>query len=151
MLLLLGEDERPVAEDVELARAPRCGRGVESVSVELGRETRGPAVVAASDGAIEDFDGHAGRLAGLLLRAIGVRRRRAHTATVAGERVYANQVVRRKPVGSAAGVSCFRSERDRDAARLQRGRGLLPRLAEHVRADDGVGAQVTALARLAPG
>ena len=30
---------------------------------ELGRETRGPAVVAASDGAIQDLDAHRGSLA----------------------------------------------------------------------------------------
>jgi hypothetical protein len=32
--------------------------------VQLGRETRGPFVVPASDGAIVDLDGHAGSVAG---------------------------------------------------------------------------------------
>jgi AcrR family transcriptional regulator len=60
---LLGEDEGPVAQDVELARASRPDGGVESVLRELGRETRGPAVVAASDGAIQNLDAHRGSLA----------------------------------------------------------------------------------------
>jgi len=55
---LLREDERPVVENVELALRAFAGVRVESVSVELGRETRGPCVVAASDGAIEDLDAH---------------------------------------------------------------------------------------------
>jgi AcrR family transcriptional regulator len=55
---LLGEDEGSVAQDVELARASWPDGGVESVLRELGRETRGPAVVAASDGAIQDLDAH---------------------------------------------------------------------------------------------
>jgi AcrR family transcriptional regulator len=61
MLLLLREDERPVLQDVELARAAFPGGGVDSMLRELGRETRGPAVVAASDGAIQDLDAHAGQ------------------------------------------------------------------------------------------
>jgi len=60
LLLLLRVDDRAVAQDVELARAAFPDRGVESVLLELGRETRGPAVVAASDGAIQDLDAHHG-------------------------------------------------------------------------------------------
>jgi hypothetical protein len=58
---VLGEDHLAVAHDVELARLPRRGGRVETVVRELGRETRGPAVVAASDGAIDDLDTHAAR------------------------------------------------------------------------------------------
>ncbi len=58
MCRLLGEDEGAVAQDVELAGASCSDGGVESVLRELGRETRGPAVVAASDGAIQNLDAH---------------------------------------------------------------------------------------------
>jgi hypothetical protein len=58
---VLGEDQLAVAHDVELARDPRSDRRVETVVRELGRETRSPAVVAASDGAIDDLDTHAAR------------------------------------------------------------------------------------------
>ncbi len=53
--LLLGEDHGPVREDVELALAARFDLGlVLGLGVQLGRETRGPFVVAVSDGAVED-------------------------------------------------------------------------------------------------
>jgi hypothetical protein len=55
---VLGEDERAVAHDVELTVLAGADPGLETFSVELGRETRGPAVVAASDRAIEDLDAH---------------------------------------------------------------------------------------------
>ena len=56
--LLLGEDEAAVRDDVELALLPAdCGR-VDPPGSELGRETRGPGVVAASDRAVEDLDVH---------------------------------------------------------------------------------------------
>jgi hypothetical protein len=55
---VLGEDERAVAHDVELTVRAGADRGLESFSLQLGRETRGPAVVAASDRAIEDLDAH---------------------------------------------------------------------------------------------
>jgi hypothetical protein len=58
MHALLREDERAVAEDVELPRLAAPDRCVEPLVVQLGRETRGPAVVAASDGAIQDLDAH---------------------------------------------------------------------------------------------
>jgi hypothetical protein len=58
VLVLLGEHRRPVADDVELALRARARRGVEPVLPQLGRETRGPSVVAASDGAEEDLDTH---------------------------------------------------------------------------------------------
>jgi hypothetical protein len=60
-LALLREDELPVGEHVELAlRALDDLRVVVRPSLDLGRETRGPAVVAASDGAVVDLDAHGG-------------------------------------------------------------------------------------------
>jgi hypothetical protein len=58
-LLLLREHELPVREDVELPvpALDRVGIGSESLR-QLGRETRGPAVVAVSDGAVVDLDAH---------------------------------------------------------------------------------------------
>ena len=58
MHLVLGEDERAVVDDVELPRAALADRRVEPVLLQLGRETRGPSVVPASDGAIQDLDTH---------------------------------------------------------------------------------------------
>jgi len=52
--LLLREDGAAVGDDVELALLARDDLGRVPASVELGRETRGPLVVAASDGAEED-------------------------------------------------------------------------------------------------
>jgi len=57
-LALLGEDERPVGDDVELALLARFDLGAVRGSVDLGRETRGPPVVPASDGAVEDANVH---------------------------------------------------------------------------------------------
>ena len=57
--LLLREQEPPVRADIELAVLPGRDRRVEAGSLQLGRETRGPLVVAASDGAVEDLDAHA--------------------------------------------------------------------------------------------
>jgi hypothetical protein len=56
--LLLGEDEAPVRKDVELALLTHAGDGVVPVGLQLDRETRGPFVVARSDGAVEDLDLH---------------------------------------------------------------------------------------------
>ena len=54
---VLREDQLVVDEDVELAlTARRRVRVVTGQSVDLGRETRGPGVVAVSGGAIEDTD-----------------------------------------------------------------------------------------------
>jgi hypothetical protein len=53
-LALLRKDEFPVGEDVELAVRAGLDLGRVVRPVELGRETRGPAVVAASDGAEQD-------------------------------------------------------------------------------------------------
>jgi hypothetical protein len=55
---VLGEDELAVPEDVELPLAAREIPGVESVGVQLGRETRGPLVIARSGGAVVDLDRH---------------------------------------------------------------------------------------------
>ena len=59
--LLLGEEQPSVQHHVELpTRARRRGR-VDSGSVaDLGRETRGPCVVARSGRAVEDLDRHGG-------------------------------------------------------------------------------------------
>jgi hypothetical protein len=58
MLGLLREDELAVADDVELALLPLLDGRLEPLLLQLGRETRSPFVVAASDGAIEDLDAH---------------------------------------------------------------------------------------------
>jgi hypothetical protein len=55
----LGEDEPPVGDHVVLPSASRDRFGLEAVGVELGRETRGPLVVAASGWAVVDLDVHA--------------------------------------------------------------------------------------------
>ena len=56
-LALLREDRLAADDDVELARRTGLDRGAAlRLRVDLGRETRGPAVVAASDGAVEDED-----------------------------------------------------------------------------------------------
>jgi hypothetical protein len=59
VLLVLGEEELAVADDVELPGAAARRRRVEAACVELGGETRRPCVVAASGRAVEDFDAHA--------------------------------------------------------------------------------------------
>src|SRR5207248_10600715 len=57
MLLLLREQKRLAVEHVELAlRAGHCFSGPACLRSDLGRETRGPFVVPASDGAVEDAD-----------------------------------------------------------------------------------------------
>jgi hypothetical protein len=58
VLGLLRVDEASVADDVELTGLARPDLRVVPVLRQLGRETRGPSVVAASDGAIEDLDAH---------------------------------------------------------------------------------------------
>ena len=58
-LLLLGEHEPPVHNHVVLALRALERPGVETLLLQLSRETRGSFVVAASDGAIEDLDAHA--------------------------------------------------------------------------------------------
>jgi hypothetical protein len=54
---LLGEDQLAVGNDVELAllAGDRLGL-VRRLLVELGRETRGPVVIAVSDRAVENVD-----------------------------------------------------------------------------------------------
>jgi hypothetical protein len=59
--LPLGEDHLAVEQDVVLVLLARPDRRFETLVRQLGRETRGPAVVTASDGAIEDLDTHAGK------------------------------------------------------------------------------------------
>ena len=56
-LVLLREQQRAVGNHVELAAFALDGRClVLGPQVDLGRETRGPAVIAVSDGAVEDVD-----------------------------------------------------------------------------------------------
>jgi hypothetical protein len=56
---LLAEDQLPVGHDVVLPlRARDDLRLVRRSLVELGRETRGPAVIAVSDWAVVDLDLH---------------------------------------------------------------------------------------------
>jgi hypothetical protein len=61
--LLLGEDRLSVRDDVVLRLLALARRGLDPVLLQLGRETRGPSVVAPSDGAVEDLDRHVGSLA----------------------------------------------------------------------------------------
>jgi hypothetical protein len=65
-LLLLREEQLAVRDHVELALRALDGRSlVLRRPVDLGRETRGPAVIAVSDGAVKDADfGHARSLVG---------------------------------------------------------------------------------------
>ncbi len=63
LLHLFREDELAVGENVELRLGAFQGRSVEPVVVQLGRETRGPFVVPASDRAVVDLDGHEASLA----------------------------------------------------------------------------------------
>ena len=56
-LLLLREDQLTVREDVVLALCTLFDLGfVLRLGVQLGRETRGPRVIAVSDGAVLDED-----------------------------------------------------------------------------------------------
>src|SRR5215213_6886363 len=81
--LLLGEDELAVAQDVELPLAARDRRRVDPLRGELGRETRGPAVVPASGGAVVDLDAHRAVTLALACATIASRpaTRRAALAT----------------------------------------------------------------------
>ncbi len=54
--ILLREDDRAIHEHVVLALRAFLDRGVVSRVVQLGRETRGPDVIAVSDGAVLDQD-----------------------------------------------------------------------------------------------
>jgi hypothetical protein len=75
-LALLRKDQVPVCEHVELALRAFRGLGlVLRPLVDLGRETRGPAVIAVSDGAVVDLDArHARQLSdGVQPRARGAR------------------------------------------------------------------------------
>src|SRR4029078_3089934 len=58
-LALLGENDLAVGDDVELALLSRNRLGlVGRLLLQLGRETRGPFVIAVSDGAVKDLDLH---------------------------------------------------------------------------------------------
>ena len=56
MFPLLREDERAVCDDVVLTLLPGDDFGFVPGFVQLGRETRGPFVIPASDGAVKDLD-----------------------------------------------------------------------------------------------
>ena len=65
VLLLLGEDQLPVHDDVELARLARFDLGVDACRLlDRGRETRGLRLVV-SDDAVADGDGHAANNTGI--------------------------------------------------------------------------------------
>ena len=55
---LLREQQPTVGDDVELALLTRYCLAVPTRRGDRGRETRGPCVVPASDGAVEDLDPH---------------------------------------------------------------------------------------------
>jgi len=55
---LLREDELALGDHVVLGLLALASGRVESVLPQLGRETRGPFVVAASDRAVKDLDRH---------------------------------------------------------------------------------------------
>jgi hypothetical protein len=58
-LPLLGEKQAAVEQHVELALGTLDDRGLDARPLrDVGRETRGPAVVARSDGAVVDLDLH---------------------------------------------------------------------------------------------
>src|ERR1043166_6281382 len=79
-LCLLRENELAVGEHVELRFTSLADRRLEGLVAQLGRETRGPFVVAASDRAGEDLDGH-----GEIVRA--------RIVPTAMERAYTGRVV----------------------------------------------------------
>ena len=56
---LLREDEPPVRDHVVLALLALDRVSVETLLLQLSRETRGSFVVAVSDRAVEDIDAHA--------------------------------------------------------------------------------------------
>ena len=56
--LVLGEDDLAVADHVELALGAGDVRRLDAVGLQLGRETRGPLVVARSGRAVVDLDRH---------------------------------------------------------------------------------------------
>ena len=60
--LVLREHELAVADHVELALAAGDVRGGDPDRVQLGRETRGPLVIARSGRAVVDLDRHDGRV-----------------------------------------------------------------------------------------
>jgi hypothetical protein len=65
-MLVLRPDQAVVDDHVELPSAAWCDLCVDPDSLaKLDRETRGPCVVPASGGAVEDLDGHADNLIGL--------------------------------------------------------------------------------------
>src|SRR4029453_860909 len=56
--LLLGEDQLTVADYIDLAPGATDVLRRDSALVQLGRETRGPLVIASSGRAVVDLDGH---------------------------------------------------------------------------------------------
>jgi hypothetical protein len=65
--LLLREHEAAVGDDVELALVPGRCAGSDPGLFDRGRETRSPAVVAASSRAVQDLDGHSEEPTGAML------------------------------------------------------------------------------------
>jgi hypothetical protein len=68
--LLLGEDELPVAENVELPFAAREVLRGDPIPFQLGHETRGPLVVARSGRAVVDLDSHGREPTALFVRGM---------------------------------------------------------------------------------
>jgi hypothetical protein len=117
-LALLREHELPVPEDVELAVPALDRLHVEAESVaQLGCETRSPAVVAVSDGAVVDLDAHGAsvRLAALSARAPAVYGRACddhRTAQLAQHQLEQERLIRRFQLTrseEAAGQDAIRS------------------------------------------
>jgi hypothetical protein len=107
-LALLGEDEAPVRDDVVLASLALEGERVVACVVERGRETRGPNVVAASDGAVEDLDPHVPHP----IRGSGIGRARAWLRFAATSRPREARPPRPRPAGGARlGVRSSRASR----------------------------------------
>ena len=69
--VLLREEELAVGDDVELGARPGSRlRGDAELRGDLGRETRGPLVVAASGGAVDDLDAHGGIVSAARVAAV---------------------------------------------------------------------------------
>jgi hypothetical protein len=65
--LLLRKHDTTVGDDVELTLVPGGCPGSDPGLFDRGRETRGPAVVAASGRAVQDLDGHSAEPTGAIL------------------------------------------------------------------------------------
>src|ERR1051326_6903801 len=103
MLLLLREDRRAVADELETAPSALAPRRRVAHAPQRGRETRGPSVVTASDGAVENLDGHRGRVADgrRPAQTEGAPRTTGRSVSVARVSTYSRIVARLRAVGRA--------------------------------------------------